>query len=74
MKSISFEVSDEENKMIEDYAASHHLKLSSFIRNAVLDQIEDSMEINKNRVLCAQKQSAEERKWDAQDVWKELDV
>lgn len=74
MKIISFEVTDEENKIIQNYAVSHHLNLSSFIRDAILDKIEDSLEINESPILTAQKQSGLERTFDVGDVWKELDV
>ena len=37
---ISFRVTDDEKHLIQSYAASHHLSVSSFIRDLVLDQLE----------------------------------
>lgn len=36
---ISFRVTDDEKHLIQSYAASHHLSVSSFIRDLVLDQL-----------------------------------
>lgn len=38
---ISFRVADDEKYLIQSYAASHHLIVSSFIRALVLDQLEE---------------------------------
>ena len=38
---ISFRVTDDEKHLIQSYAASHHLIVSSFIRDLVLDQLEE---------------------------------
>lgn len=39
---ISFRVADDEKHLIQSYAASHHLIVSSFIRDLVLDQLEET--------------------------------
>lgn len=36
---ISLHVTDDEKHLIQSYAASHHLSVSSFIRDLVLDQL-----------------------------------
>lgn len=36
---ISFRVTDDEKHLIQSYAASHHLIVSSFIRDLVLDRL-----------------------------------
>ena len=38
---ISFRVTDDEKHLIQAYAASHHLIVSSFIMDLVLDQLEE---------------------------------
>ena len=38
--SISLRVTDDEKHLIQSYAASHHLSISFFIRDIVLDQLE----------------------------------
>lgn len=47
---ISFRVADYEKHLIQSYAASHHLIVSSFIRDLVLDQLEED-EIWRKRVF-----------------------
>ncbi len=50
---ISFRVTDDEKHLIQSYAASHHLIVSSFIRDLVLDQLEEDGELEEARFLKA---------------------
>ena len=50
---ISFRVADDEKHLIQSYAASHHLIVSSFIRDLVLDQLEEHGELEEARILKA---------------------
>lgn len=50
---ISFRVTDDEKHLIQSYAASHHLIVSSFIRDLVLDQLEEDGELEEARILKA---------------------
>ena len=50
---ISFRVTDDEKHLIQSYAASHHLIVSSFIRDLVLDQLEEDRELEEARILKA---------------------
>lgn len=50
---ISFRVTDDEKHLIQSYAASHHLIVSSFIRDLVLDQLEEHGELEEARILKA---------------------
>ena len=50
---ISFRVTDDEKHLIQSYAASHHLSVSSFIRDLVLDQLEEDGELEEARILKA---------------------
>lgn len=47
MPTISLRINDEDGKLIHDYVKVNNLNLSEFIRNAVLEKIEDEMEISK---------------------------
>ena len=46
-------VTDDEKHLIQSYAASHHLIVSSFIRDLVLDQLEEDGELEEARILKA---------------------
>ena len=50
---ISFRVTDDEKHLIQSYAASHHLIVSSFIRDLVLDQLEEDGELEEACILKA---------------------
>lgn len=50
---ISFRVTDDEKHLIQSYAASQHLIVSSFIRDLVLDQLEEDGELEEARILKA---------------------
>ena len=53
MSTISLRVSDEENKLIQNYVSANNLNLSSFIRNLVLAKIEEDMKLDEGRILRA---------------------
>lgn len=46
---IPFRVTDDEKHLIQSYAASHHLIVSSFIRDLVLVQLEEDGELEEAR-------------------------
>lgn len=74
MSTISLRVSDDENKLIQAYAAANNLSLSAFIRGAVLDKIENDMRMDETRILHARELMKKEKIYDHEDVWKELGV
>ena len=53
MSTISLRVSDEENKLIQNYVSANNLNLSSFIRNLVLTKIEEDIKLDEDRILRA---------------------
>ena len=61
VQTISFCVTDDEKQLIQSYAASHHLSVSSFIRDLVLDQFEEDGHLNEARILKALELSHKER-------------
>ena len=74
MSTISLRVSEEENKFIQAYVSANHLNLSSFIREAVLEKIEDDMKLDEARILHARELLKKEKVYDHEEVWKELGV
>lgn len=65
---ISLRVTDDEKHLIQSYAASHHLSVSSFIRDLVLDQFEEDGELEEARILKALELSHKERVYDLEEV------
>ena len=74
MSTISLRVSDEENKLIQNYVSANNLNLSSFIRNLVLDKIEEDMKLDEDRILRARALMEKEKIYDHTRVWKELGI
>ena len=72
MSTISLRDSDEENKLIQNYVSANNLNLSSFIRNLVLDKIEEDMKLDEDRILRARALMEKEKIYDHTEVWKEL--
>ena len=54
MSTISLRVSDHENQLIQAYVAANNLNTSSFIRDLVIDKIEEDMSLDEARILKAQ--------------------
>ena len=74
MSTISLRVSDEENKLIQNYVSANNLNLSSFIRNLVLEKIEEDMKLDEDRILRARALMEKEKIYDHTEVWKELGI
>lgn len=74
MSTISLRLSDEDSKLIHEYVAANKLNLSQFIRETVLDKIEDDLQLDEERILNALKKAETEKKYDHTEVWKMLNV
>lgn len=72
MASISLRVNEEESKLIHEYVRVNDLNLSQFIRDAVLDKIEEDLQLDEQRILEAKKRAKEEPVYDHEEVWKIL--
>ncbi len=74
MNTISLRVSDEERKLIQTYVTANNLNMSSFIRDLVLDKIEDDLNMDEARILRAREESHKGKTYDHTEVWKELGI
>lgn len=74
MSTISLRVNEQESKLIRDYVATNNLNLSQFIRDAVLDKIEEDFELDEKRILLAKEKAKDEKKYDHTEVWKMLGI
>lgn len=73
MASISLRLSKDDDKLIKGYVKMNNLNLSSFIRDTILDAIEDNF-IDTNKILEAKEKSKKGKVYDAADVWQKLGV
>lgn len=74
MSTISLRVNEQESKLIRDYVATNNLNLSQFIRDAVLDKIEEDFELDEKRILLAKEKAKDEKKYDHTEVWEMLGI
>lgn len=74
MTTISLRVNDDESKLIHDYVSINQLNMSQFIRDAVLDKIENDLDLDEDRILYAFEKAKQETTYDHTEVWKMLGV
>ena len=74
MRTISFNVSEEEAKLIENYVNDNCLNLSEFIKDAIFEKMEEDLLLDEQRILAARKKAKSERRYDHIEVWKRLGV
>ncbi len=74
MSTISLRVSEEESKLIREYVSANQLNLSSFIRELVLDRIEEDLSLDEERILRAKERMETEKALDHEEVWKKLGI
>ena len=74
MSATSVRVSPEDNKLIHEYASANNLNISQFIRDAVVDKIEDDLSLDEERILNALKRSKTEKRYSHEEVWDILEV
>ena len=72
MTTISLRVSDEEEKLIKEYVSLNNLTLSSFVREAVLEKIEEDLKLDEARILKDLERSRKEETYDHTEVWRML--
>lgn len=74
MRTISFNVSEEEAKLIEDYVNDNRLNLSEFIKDAIFEKMEEDLVMDEHRILTAREKAKTERRYNHTEVWKRLGV
>ena len=74
MRTISFNVSEEEAKLIEDYVTVNRLSLSEFIKDAIFEKMEEDLLLDEQRIIAAREKAKTERRYDHTEVWKRLGV
>lgn len=74
MTTISLRLSDSDAKLLKEYTLANNLSVSSFIRDTIIDKIEDDLKLDEERILNAQKRIGKEEMSDHTEVWKRLGV
>lgn len=72
MANISFRVQEDDEKLIRDYVSINNLNLSAFIRQAVLEKIEEDLKLDEARILRALEIARQEENYDHAQVWSML--
>ena len=74
MPTISLRLNDEDAKLVQEYVAVNDLNLSSFVRELILDKIEDELALDEDRIMRARARAEGEATYDHTEVWKKLGV
>ena len=74
MRTISFNVSEEEAKLIEDYVNDNRLNISEFVKDAIFEKMEEDLVMDEHRILTAREKAKTERRYNHTEVWKRLGV
>lgn len=74
MRTISLNVSEEEEKFIKDYVTANCLNLSEFIKEAIFEKMEENLLLDEQRILTAREKAKSERRYDHTEVWKRLGI
>lgn len=69
MANISFRVQEDDEKLIREYVSINNLNLSAFIRQAVLEKIEEDLKLDEARILRALEIARQEESYDHAQVW-----
>ncbi|MCT4634306.1 MAG: DUF6290 family protein [Firmicutes bacterium] len=72
MGSVSLRLNEKDDKLIRTYAEMHQMDLSSFIRQAVLEKIEDEYDLALFDKIWEEAKS--EPRYTLEDVEKELGI
>ncbi|CAM3119410.1 DUF6290 domain-containing protein [Streptobacillus felis] len=74
MSTISFRVSEDEIELIKNYTKINNISMSSFIKNLILDKIEEDLNLDEERILNAMKKIKKEKTITSEELWERLDV
>ena len=74
MATISLRVTDKDYGLIQEYVSVNNINLSSFVREAIMDKIEQDFSLDEERILAAKERAKTERIYDHTEVWDELGI
>ena len=74
MSVLSIRVSDDELNLIKTYAKTNRISVTTLIKDAVLDVIENDLQLDEDRILAAYEQAKNERIYDHEEAWRIIGV
>ena len=74
MNTISLRMNDDDIKLLREYVSVNKLNMSQFIRELIIDKLEEEFEMDEARILHAHEKAKHEKKNDHTEVWKILGV
>lgn len=74
LREILLNMTEDDYSVLKESAEKAGMKVEEFIIDAMWEKIDDSMEINEERVLKAMKDVEEGKFRDHEEVWKRLEI
>lgn len=74
MSTISIRLSDDEAKLIREYTKINEINMSTFIRDLILDKIEEDLLLDEKRILEAKEKIEKEEIYSSEEFWKRFDL
>ncbi|HEC1767760.1 TPA: hypothetical protein R1713_001544, partial [Campylobacter lari] len=72
MRTISLRISDQEDILLKEYLAINNLQLSKFIRDTILEKIEDELNLDENKILISLKETKKDNIYSFEEVFKNV--
>ncbi|EAL2460485.1 antitoxin [Campylobacter lari] len=72
MRTISLRISDQEDILLKEYLTINNLQLSKFIRDAILEKIEDELNLDENKILISLKEAKKDNIYSFEEVFKNV--
>ena len=74
MNTISLKMSEEDTKLLREYVSVNKINMSQFIRELIMDKLEEEFKLDEERILQSHQKAKNEKKYDHTEVWKMLDI
>lgn len=72
MNTISLRMNDEDAKLLKEYVSVNKLNMSQFIRELIIDKLEEEFEMDEARILHAHEKAKHEKNMTIQKFGKFL--
>ncbi|WP_067141239.1 type II toxin-antitoxin system RelB family antitoxin [Oceanivirga salmonicida] len=75
MAVLSLRLDDKELKLIKEYSKIHNMNVSSFVRDLILDKLDDELDMeDEKRIYNLWQESKNEKTYSASSVFEELGI
>lgn len=72
MATISLRLSNEEEILIKNYVKINKMNLSEFIRETILNKIEDDLKVDEERILKSLEEAKKDKIYASSEAWEML--